>query len=84
MLRAPRHLPGLLLLPLPGRRPEPARDEFKGHPAFEYTAQFCHLYDQNSFDPAYDTMPLEAFEPMLHRVCAQPKRMMMAPAKAGA
>ena len=49
------------------------RDEFRGHPWFEYTAQFCHLYDQNSFDPGYDSMPLSAFEPMIHRVTAQPK-----------
>ena len=50
------------------------RDEYRGHPSFEYTAQFCHLYDQNSFDPAYESMPLSAFEPMIHRVTAQPKR----------
>ena len=36
-------------------------------------AQFCHLYDQTSFDPDYDTMPLEAFEPMLRRVVGAPK-----------
>ena len=57
------------------------RDEYKGHPAYEYTAQFCQLYDQNSFDPAYDSMPLSAFEPLVRRVCAVPKRMTMAPAK---
>ena len=44
------------------------REQYRGHPHFEYCAQFCHLYDQNSFDPAYDSMPLEAFEPMLRRV----------------
>ena len=49
------------------------REQYRGHPHFEYCAQFCHLYDQNSFDPAYDTMPLEAFEPMLRRVVARPK-----------
>jgi predicted HD phosphohydrolase len=49
------------------------REQFRGHPHFEHCAQFCHLYDQNSFDPAYDTMPLEAFEPMLRRVVAKPK-----------
>ena len=54
------------------------REKFRGHPDFEYTAQFCHLYDQNSFDPAYDTMPLEAFEPILRRVVATPKRSMFA------
>jgi predicted HD phosphohydrolase len=50
------------------------REQFRGHPDFEYTAQFCHLYDQSAFDPNYDSMPLEAFEPMLRRVVAAPKR----------
>ena len=54
------------------------REKFRDHPDFEYTAQFCHLYDQNSFDPTYDTMPLEAFEPILRRVVATPKRSMFA------
>ncbi len=49
------------------------RERFRGHPHFEHCAQFCHLYDQNSFEPNYDTMPLEAFEPMLRRVVAKPK-----------
>jgi predicted HD phosphohydrolase len=50
------------------------REQFRGHPHFEYCAQFCHLYDQNSFDPDYDTLPLEAFEPMLRRVVARPRQ----------
>jgi predicted HD phosphohydrolase len=50
------------------------RDKFRGHDCFERTAMFCARHDQNAFDPAYDTMPLEAFEPMLHRVLARPKR----------
>jgi len=50
------------------------REQFRGHPDFEYTAQFCHLYDQNSFDPAYESMPLEAFEPMLRRVMETPRQ----------
>ena len=29
---------------------------------------FCALYDQNSFDPDYDSEPLEFFEPMVRRV----------------
>lgn len=49
------------------------RDQFRGHPHFEPCAQFCHLYDQNSFDPAFKSMPLDAFVPMLHRVFARPK-----------
>jgi len=50
------------------------REQFRGHPHFEHTAQFCHLYDQNAFDPAYDTMPLDAFEPMLRRVMERPRQ----------
>jgi predicted HD phosphohydrolase len=50
------------------------REQFRGHPAFERTAMFCARHDQNAFDPAYDTMPLSAFEPMVHRVMARPKR----------
>lgn len=50
------------------------REQHRGHPWFEYTAQFCHLYDQNSFDPNYESMPLEAFEPMVRRVLERPKR----------
>jgi predicted HD phosphohydrolase len=50
------------------------RDQFRGHPSFEHTAVFCHRYDQEAFDPAYESMPLEAFEPMLQRVMAVPKR----------
>ena len=50
------------------------RDQFKGHPHFEYTAQFGHLYDQDAFDPNFKSMPIEAFEPMLHRVMSTPKR----------
>ena len=51
-----------------------AREQFRGHPAFEYTAAFCARHDQNAFDPAYDTMPLEAFIPMVKRVMAKPVR----------
>ncbi len=49
------------------------REQFRGHQAFEHTAQFCHLFDQNAFDPDYDTMPLEAFEPMVQRVMERPR-----------
>lgn len=50
------------------------RDQFRGHEHFEYTAQFCHLFDQPAFDTAYDSMPLEAFEPMVQRVMERPKQ----------
>ncbi len=50
-----------------------AREAFREHEHFEYTAQFCHLYDQSSFDPEYESYPLEFFEPMVRRVMAKPR-----------
>jgi predicted HD phosphohydrolase len=49
------------------------RDKYKGHEYFEYTAQFCHLYDQCAFDPEYESIPLKEFEPMVHKVLSKPK-----------
>lgn len=51
-----------------------ARDRFRDHPCFNYTFEFCDKYDQSSFDPDYETLPLAAFEPMLRRVLAAPKK----------
>jgi predicted HD phosphohydrolase len=50
------------------------RERFRDHPWFEYTAEFCEKYDQNSFDPKYESMPLETFEPMLRNVMSRPRR----------
>ncbi|MEL7033079.1 MAG: HD domain-containing protein [Pseudomonadota bacterium] len=52
------------------------RDQFKEHPFYEYTAQFCHLYDQSAFDPDYESESLEFFEPMVERLFASPKNSM--------
>ena len=50
------------------------RDRFRGHEWFDYTAEFCEVYDQSSFDPKYESMRLEEFEPMLRKVFARPRR----------
>jgi predicted HD phosphohydrolase len=50
------------------------REQFRGHPHFEKTEEFCRLFDQVAFDPNFKSMPLEAFEPMLQRVFRQPRR----------
>lgn len=52
------------------------RDEFKDHPWYAYTAQFCHLYDQAAFDPDYESEPLDFFEPMVERLFARPRNSM--------
>lgn len=49
-----------------------AREQYRGHPHFEACARFCHTYDQVAFDPAFQSMPLSAFEPMVARVFARP------------
>jgi predicted HD phosphohydrolase len=49
------------------------RDQFRGHPHFERTAEFCELYDSPAFDPKAETLPLSEFEPMLRRLLAEPR-----------
>ena len=52
------------------------REQFKDHPLYQRTAEFCAKYDAAAFDPDYDTLPLEFFEPMLRRVFAKPRQTM--------
>jgi predicted HD phosphohydrolase len=47
---------------------EAAVAPLRSNPFFDRTRQFCDDYDGASFDPEYDTLPLEAFEPQLRRV----------------
>jgi len=49
-----------------------ARDRFKDHPYYDTAVRFCHEYDQNCFDPKYESKPLEFFEPMLRGVFSKP------------
>lgn len=44
------------------------RDKFKDHKWFESCANFCERWDQASFDPDYDTLPLEAFVPLVEKI----------------
>jgi predicted HD phosphohydrolase len=50
------------------------REQFRGHPFFERTAEFCARYDGPAFDPRAETLPLSFFEPMVRRVLSQPRR----------
>ena len=56
MLYYGHHLPGF---------DQHKRDRHKDHPCFDDNAQFCERWDQASFDPAYDTLPLDFFAPMV-------------------
>jgi predicted HD phosphohydrolase len=55
------------------------RDRFRDHEWFRDCAAFCEKYDQNCFDPEYDTLPLEAFEPAVRRVFAAPRKSIYMP-----
>lgn len=50
-----------------------AREQFRSSPYFDACAEFCERYDQNCFDPAYESLPVEFFEPMVRRVFAEPR-----------
>lgn len=47
------------------------RDKFKGHEFFNDCAEFCERWDQTSFDPSYDDLPLDFFRPMVEEVFAR-------------
>jgi len=45
-----------------------SRDQFRGHPWFDATVEFCERYDENCFDPDYDWLPLAHFAPAVEEV----------------
>ena len=47
------------------------RDDFKNHPYYDDCATFCERWDQSSFDPNYDSKPLEFFADMVQEVFAR-------------
>eukprot|EP00929_Paragymnodinium_shiwhaense_P088442 TRINITY_DN48769_c0_g2_i3.p2 TRINITY_DN48769_c0_g2~~TRINITY_DN48769_c0_g2_i3.p2 ORF type:complete len:262 (+),score=50.97 TRINITY_DN48769_c0_g2_i3:77-862(+) len=51
-----------------GLKEKNTRERFKTHPYYQACVDFCEKYDQPSFDPDYDTLPLSYFEPMVHRL----------------
>jgi predicted HD phosphohydrolase len=52
-----------------------ARERHRGHPAYDLARQFADEWDQAAFDPAYDTRPLDHFEPRVRRVFAEPRHL---------
>ena len=44
------------------------RDVYKSHKYYQDTINFCEQYDQNSFDPNYESLPLEFFRPMVKKI----------------
>ena len=48
-----------------------ARDRYRDHPWYEACVEFCARWDQPSFDPDYDTLPLEHFVPRIEALFAK-------------
>jgi len=48
------------------------RERHLGHPYFDDCVIFCEKWDQASFDPDYQNLPLEFFAPMVHEVFSRP------------
>ncbi len=49
-----------------------SRESYRGEPWFALGEQFADDWDQTSFDPDYDTLPLEHFEARVREVFAHP------------
>jgi predicted HD phosphohydrolase len=49
-----------------------AREKYRGAPWFDLAARFADDYDQTAFDPSYDTLPLEHFEPLVRDIFGRP------------
>jgi predicted HD phosphohydrolase len=48
------------------------RDRFRDHPWYQACRDFCANWDQCSFDPRYDWLPLSSFEPLIRRIFTRP------------
>ena len=49
-----------------------AREKYRTHQWFDEAVRFCEEYDQNCFDPTFESKPLEYFEPALRRIFSRP------------
>ena len=47
------------------------RDQYKNHRYFKDCEEFCERWDQSSFDPEYNSLPLSFFKPMVIEVFAR-------------
>ena len=49
-----------------------AGEAYRDHPWYDTCDRFCARWDQASFDAAYPSLPLEAFEPAIREVFTRP------------
>jgi predicted HD phosphohydrolase len=51
-----------------------ARDRYRDHEYYDACVEFCSRWDQPSFNPDYDTLPLEHFAPLVQNLFAKTPR----------
>ena len=56
----------------PGITDPNERERWRGHPHFDWTAEFVAKYDQDAMRADFETAPLAHFEPMVRRLFARP------------
>jgi predicted HD phosphohydrolase len=49
-----------------------AREIYRGHKWFDSCERFCGRWDQMSFDPHYQSLPLDHFAPMVREIFSRP------------
>jgi predicted HD phosphohydrolase len=47
------------------------RERHRESPHYQACVDFCEKWDQEAFDPSYESLPLEFFEPMVRRIFAR-------------
>ena len=47
------------------------RDRHRDSPHYQACVDFCEKWDQEAFDPKYQSLPVEFFEPMVRRIFAR-------------
>jgi predicted HD phosphohydrolase len=52
-----------------------AREKYRGAPWFDLAGRFADDYDQTAFDPDYDTLPLDHFEPLVRDLFGRPRSL---------
>ena len=55
-----------------GKDPD-AREQYRGNEWYDLAERFADEWDQTSFDPEYDTLPLDHFEDRVRNVFSSPK-----------
>lgn len=55
--------------------PNDLRKNYVDEPWYKDACRFSDKYDQTSFDPDYDSYPLEHFEPLLEKFLNAPRRL---------